>query len=229
MRAGRIVAVGSRRDAFEAVSHGAVIYDLGGRTVMPGLVDTHTHLCATASWRRRVDCRDLYHSSIDSIDAILTSMRVAAEGKSPGELIAGTGSAMQEFRIKEKRLPTRRELDDAVPDHPAFIMFGAHITVANSRALRLVDINAATPDPPGGVIERDDKSEPTGVLRERAQRPLWMAEQPDSLEELKLSIRQELLSAAARGVTTIHEILDKPAELRALQELERERTAAHTS
>ncbi len=134
MRAGRIVAVGSRRDAFEAVSHGAVIYDLGGRTVMPGLVDTHTHLCATASWRRRVDCRDLYHSSIDSIDAILTSMRVAAEGKSPGELIAGTGSAMQEFRIKEKRLPTRRELDDAVPDHPAFIMFGAHITVANSRA-----------------------------------------------------------------------------------------------
>ncbi len=49
-----------------------------------------------------------------------------------------------------------------------------------------------------------------------------MAEQPDSLEELKLSIRQELLSAAARGVTTIHEILDKPAELRALQELERD-------
>jgi hypothetical protein len=96
------------------------------------------------------------------------------------------------------------------------------VTVANSLALKLVGFDSATTDPAGGIIERDAQGRPTGLLRERAQLPLWGQENAGSFEDFKQSIYDQLMRAASRGVTTIHEILDKPAELRAFQELARE-------
>ena len=130
----------------------------------------------TSTWRTRglaerelVDCRDFY-GPVSTIDAVLLRLSKKAAETPAGHWVVGQGSPMQDFRMKDKRFPDRKDLDAAVPEHPVSISFGAHVTVANSEGLALAGINRDTPDPAGGSIERDsDTGEPTGILNERAQ------------------------------------------------------------
>jgi hypothetical protein len=127
---------------------------------------------------------------------------------------------MQAHRLLERRLPTRAELDRAVPDHPAYVTFGAHVLVANSRAIAERGVGASTPDPDRGVVERDAATgAPTGVFLERAgvliKGPGPSAE-PEALAD---AIELELERCLARGVTTIHDVIADPSELRAYRAL----------
>jgi len=219
----RLVAVGTTSEIRHICRPETTLVDLDGRTLMPGLVDPHVHLISTGDDGSKVECRDFYDSSIRSVADILARLREAGRRAEPGEWVVGNGSPMQDMRLEERRWPTREEIDQACPDNPAYVTFGAHVLVANSKALEAKGVTRRTEDPVGGKIERcPDTGEPTGVLRERAQhflKPRGVGNRGgDMLDRTERSLKE----AARRGVTTIHDIVVSADEVRAYQTLARQ-------
>lgn len=220
IKMGRILAVGSSRDMMELRGSRTEVVDLKGRTVVPGLTDPHVHLADDgASSLNKIDVRD-FSKNVRSISHILEVVRAQAREVPPGTWIVGTGSPMQDFRMPEKRFPTRQELDAAAPDHPVSIGFGAHVTIANSKALDLAHVTKETKAPRGGAIELDPATgELTGKLVERAQYLVRNVIPPYTYEQMKEGIVHATKRALRRGVTTIHDIVTDNQTVRAYQEL----------
>lgn len=137
--------------------------DLGGKTVIPGLFDSHLHLHYVALQADRVpliDCR--------SIADVQAAVAQRAKITAPGEWII-CRMGWHESLLEEKRMPTRDELDVAAPDHPVFVPRGGHVASGNSLALKAAGISEDTIDPPGGLIVREVGSDrPTGLVLETA-------------------------------------------------------------
>lgn len=223
IRGGRILSVGSDAEVAHAASGRATRIDLRGRTALPGLSDVHVHLASDAARGEFVDVRDFFDPTIRSVADVEQRISGRAEDTPAGEWIVAMGSPLQEHRFVERRLPTKRELDLAAPAHPCVISFGAHITIANSRALTLSGIDANTASPEGGAVERSAEDDaPTGVLRERAQRLLKIQRRPLSIDGLAERILVALRRCAARGVTSIHDIVISRDEIQAYQQLARQ-------
>ncbi|MGH7087582.1 MAG: amidohydrolase [Stellaceae bacterium] len=220
VKSGHIVAVGDSKDVLELRGTRTEIVDLKGRTVIPGLTDPHVHLADDgASSLNKIDVRD-FGTNVRSIQHILEVVRAQAREVPPGTWIVGTGSPMQDFRMPEKRFPNREELDAAAPDHPVSIGFGAHVTVANSKALALAHVTKETSPPGGGAIELDPATgELTGKLVERAQFLVRNVIPAYTYEQMKDGIVHATGRALRRGVTTIHDIVTDNETVRAYQEL----------
>jgi len=220
---GRIVATGKSDVIRRLAGPDTRQIDLQNKIAIPGLTDTHVHLSEKGTAEKEyVDCRDFY-AEVHSIPEILERLTKRASEIPKGSWIVAHGSPMQDFRLKEKRFPDRHDLDRAVPDHPVSIAFGAHITIASSKALGLAKITRDTPDPPGGAIRRDPRSgDPTGELHERAQLILKKVAPEFTYLELKEGIVFALNQCLERGVTTIHDIVRSGEPIRAYQELLRE-------
>ncbi|MBI4187361.1 MAG: amidohydrolase [Chloroflexi bacterium] len=142
---------------------GTRVIDCRGKTVVPGFNDAHCHLF---SFIRKQSSLDLGPPSLNSISDIKAAISRRARNTPPGQWLSGTG--YNEFYLAEKRHPTRRDIDEAAPRHPVVLTHRSlHACVLNSLALSLAGITAETPDPPGGLIDRDlDTGEPTGLLFE---------------------------------------------------------------
>lgn len=168
VRGERIIRVGTTEDVLETRSSTTEVVDLDGKTVLPGLIDSHTH----AAWASVAEF-DHPIPEMQSIDDILAYVRDRAEVKSPGEWIV----VQQVFltRIEERRYPTRKELDRAAPNHPVFFRTGPDASL-NSLALEHFGIDASYDAPEGSKVERTADGSPTGILRE------WkgMVEMPDT-------------------------------------------------
>jgi len=114
------------------------------------------------------------------------------------------------------RLPTRALLDAATGDRPICIARqDGHMVVCNSLALKLAKITRDTPDPPGGVIERDASGEPTGVLKDSAMDAVWTARPPRTLAEVVEALRTAMRHAAKNGVTSVQDLPGNPRDLEA--------------
>ena len=220
---GRIVATGKSDVIRRLGGPDTRQIDLQNKIAIPGLTDTHVHLSEKGTAEKEyLDCRDFY-AEVHSIPEILERLTKRASEIPKGSWIVAHGSPMQDFRLKEKRFPERHDLDRAVPDHPVSIAFGAHITIANSKALALAGIGRDSSDPAGGVIRRDPRSgEPTGELHERAQLILKKVAPEFNYLELKEGIVFALNQCLERGVTTIHDIVRSGEPIRAYQELLRD-------
>lgn len=156
VREGRIVAVGDSSLAGRFAAE--EIVNLGGKTVLPGFVDSHTHI-------RGQPPRYIELTEVESVAELLELVEAKAAELGPGEWITGYG--WSEDELAEKRRPLRADLDRAAPDNPVILTrAGAHSAVCNSRALELAEIDRSTPDPPGGVIERNPDGSLNGVIRE---------------------------------------------------------------
>ncbi|MBI2209314.1 MAG: amidohydrolase [Deltaproteobacteria bacterium] len=137
---GRIVAAGQSDVIRRLAGPDSRQIDLQNKIAIPGLTDTHVHLSEKGTAEKEyLDCRDFY-ADVHSIPEILERLTKRASEIPKGSWIVAHGSPMQDFRLKEKRFPDRHDLDRAVPDHPVSIAFGAHITIANSKALALAGI-----------------------------------------------------------------------------------------
>ena len=217
---GRIVAAGTSRDVMALRNGRTEVVDLAGRTVLPGLTDPHVHFAdGAAAMMHRVDCRDFY-SNVRAIPQIIEKIKAQAAHQPKGSWIIAHGSPMQDFRMPEKRFPNRFELDEAAPDHPVSINFGAHITIANSKALELAGVNSEMAPPAGGAIEFDPASgAPTGKLVERAQFLIKNIMGDYTYDQVKDGIIFAAERCLARGITSIHDIVTNNQAVRAYQEL----------
>jgi predicted amidohydrolase YtcJ len=139
--------------------------DLGGRTVLPGLLDMHTHPAVMAARGDAVDCNP---PTVTSLAGLLDALRGhPAIGAGPQEWIVGSG--FDDARYPEGRPPTACDLDTVSATQPVFVWrCDGHSASCNTRALEIAGVAAETPDPPGARFERDAAGNPTGVLTEHA-------------------------------------------------------------
>jgi predicted amidohydrolase YtcJ len=170
VREGRIVALGDSATLREHVGPTTEIVDLRGRTVLPGFIDSHNHML----WAGLTVIRPALDQA-RSVDDVLGIVARAAAERPAGEWIVAA-PAWHVHDLRERRHPTRHELDRVAPLHPVFLASYVHDASVNTAALACCGIDARTPDPDGGSIERDESTgEPTGVLREGPA--LWLVEQ----------------------------------------------------
>jgi hypothetical protein len=199
IRDGRFVAVGDDAAVAPLVGPSTQIVELAGRTVVPGLIDTHLHQLFAALNSPAVQL--LSSRSIADVQKAIAA-RVATTP--PGQWVRAS-SGWHESILEEGRMPTRFELDPVSPSHPVFIPRGGHVITVNSRALALAGIAKDTPNPPGGVIVRDPATgEATGMLLQNAanlvRRILPPPPPPDDMARLLESAMRELNSFGIVGV-----------------------------
>jgi predicted amidohydrolase YtcJ len=157
---GRVTAVGDRGDAIAACPAGTPVLELAG-CITPGLIDSHVHMLWTGRELDRLDLR-----GVASVGDVLERVRAYARARPGDGWLAGSIDVDPET-LAEGRFPTRDELDAAAGGRPLFLDRRSHDALVNGAALRAAGIDGATPDPPGGVIERAADGTPTGVLIER--------------------------------------------------------------
>ncbi len=157
VRDGRFVRVGSNEDVRAYVGPATRVIDGRGRTVIPGLIDTHVHALTVAAEEASQPFKTLH-----SIGELQQWVRSEAARRPAGTWIWTPRTYPP--RLREHRFPTRAELDAAAPAHPVAVD-GAYALSLNSAALKAAGITRDTPDPQGGAIARDAAGEPTGLLR----------------------------------------------------------------
>lgn len=195
--------------------------DLGGGWALPGFNDSHLHLLDVG---RGLASVDLFGASGPADIAARCAAFVRAHAVPPGQAVYGNGWN-QDLFAGPHALPTRADLDAAVPDHPLLLdRVCGHIMLCNTAALRAAGITSQTSDPPGGGIDRGPGGEPNGLLRDNAValvRPLLPAETPAACAG---RWRAALAHAAAHGLTSVQTCdvrsRDWPTVLAALEELD---------
>ncbi|MBI2206899.1 MAG: amidohydrolase family protein [Candidatus Rokubacteria bacterium] len=217
VRAGRIVAVGTDAEVDTVVGPSTRVLSLPGKTVVPGFIDSHTHSVHVGEFRFSLQQLNLPAELVPSIPEVLELVRTRAAAARPGAWIGGRNYDPNGMR--ERRWPTRWELDAVAPDHPVMITIrGGHACVANSRALAAAGISRDTPDPEGGVIDRDANGEPNGVLRDVMS--IRAAIPPSTVEELKDGLAGISDLYVRLGVTSVHDAgaTPRPESYRAFRE-----------
>jgi predicted amidohydrolase YtcJ len=166
VRGGIIVGVGADHDVESLIGPGTRVIDGRGKTVTPGFIDSHTHNVFVGEFRYRLDQLNLPAQLTPTVEALLAQVKERAARTPAGTWIGGKN--VEPNGMQERRWPTRHELDRVAPHHPVVLTIrGGHACVANTRALDLFGIGQGTPDPEGGVIDRDPATgDLTGVLRD---------------------------------------------------------------
>jgi predicted amidohydrolase YtcJ len=198
IRDGRIAFAGRRADVNAPAAEDEI--DLGGRAVLPGLVDAHGHLMYLARGRLTLDAGG---ASSESEVAERVADRAARTPR--GEWLSGRG--WDQNRWPGRQWPTKASLDRAAPHHPVALMrIDGHATWASSAALAAAGIDRSTKEPEGGRIQKDAAGEPTGVLIDTAQHLIQRAEPRPGAERFDQAVSEAIGECLATGLTGIHEM-----------------------
>ncbi len=198
IRDGRIVAVCSDQDILRLAGPGTRRLDLHGRTATPGLIDSHAHIADGG-------VEELFHvhlSDASSVADIARRVQAGIAGLKPGEWLQGDG--WDEGKLTERRYVTAADLDRVSPDNPVWLMqTTGHYGVANTAALRLAKITAASKDPAAGTIDRDAQGAPTGVLKESAMDAVADLIPPPTAEQQRAGILKSIDTLLREGMTAV--------------------------
>lgn len=210
---GRILGTGGDDQILAAYEGAASIQNMEGRTIVPGLTDAHIHLQHYALGLQKIDCE------VPTKEECLHRVRERAEITPPGQWILGHGWNQNDWSAE---FGSASDLDSVAPHHPVFLTAKSlHSSWANTAALQLAQINTTTPDPSGGVIQRDDKGNPTGILLEEATSLVSRVIPAPSLPELMAALLKAQTKLLAVGITSVHDF-DAQACFSALQKIHAE-------
>jgi predicted amidohydrolase YtcJ len=215
IKEGKIIQVDSNDEAQALTGKDTKIIDLRGKTIIPGLIDAHAHMLALAPTERWIELRD-----VASIKEIQQKLKAKAQETKKGRWILGRG--WDQDRLKEKRYPTRWDMDKVSPENPVLLKrVCGHIAVANTRALKTAKIDKAKAASLGELIDKDPRTgEPTGILRENAMDTVSSMTEPRD-EDVTTACKQACHVAVKAGLTSVHWLVSKPNEVQALQQLEK--------
>src|SRR6266566_4512693 len=193
---GKILAVGPNQYIQKLKGPNTQVVDLGGHFAMPGFNDAHTHLANGGFEKLNVDL-----VGTKSLEEMKQRIAARAKTAAPGEWLVGRG--WDHTLWAEQKTPTRQDIDGVTSGHPAiFVRVDGHIAVANSAALQAAGISAQSADPHGGKIDRDDKGDPTGILRETAQEAVHSKIPPPTPAQRRRAAELALADAAQWGITS---------------------------
>ena len=194
---GKVVSVGYEADV-RAAAPAAGVVDLAGAVLVPGLTDAHGHLRSLGALHRMIDCRGL------SKEEILLRVRALSASTAPGAWIRGR--AWYQNRWTDNAFPTAADLEPAAPKTPVVLArVDGHALWVNAAALKAAGITKATPDPPGGRIERLKDGSPAGVLVDNAMSLVWKAIPRPGPDEARKDFVAGLEACAKAGLTGIGE------------------------
>ncbi len=221
VRGGRLAFVGDAGGARALGGPGTRVLDLGGRTVLPGLVDAHGHLLELGLVLHEVD--------VAGTRAYAEVVRRVAERARAHPAVAGAGSTWvlghgwDQNAWGDTRFPTHEALSAAVPDRPVWLArIDGHAGLANAAAMRAAGVTRDTPDPAGGRIERDAAGNPTGVFVDNAKSLVERVIPPPTRAEVRTALRDATAELHRYGLTGVHD----PGEPRPVIELMEEMAGA---
>lgn len=198
VRGGRVVTAGSAAAAWSALGSDAPAIDLGGLTVLPGLIDAHVHWGKVALARRRIVL-----GPDASLDAVLAEVGARARALPRGSWILGRGWDHSLWG----RWPSAAELDRVAPDHPvALTRKDGHAVWLSSTALAAAGITVSTPNPEGGEIQRDSSGAATGILLENAIDLADAATPKPTGAERRAALMESWPEAWRHGLTGCHDM-----------------------
>lgn len=215
IRDGRITAVGEDAELQAWIGEGTEVIELGGRTVVPGLSDSHVHLFGVGALGAGIDL-----TGTRSVEEIVSKVAAVAREGSPG-WIKGRGWDQNDWE-GAKNFPSARELDAVAPDRPVILRrIDGHAIWVNSAAMRAAGIGPRTKDPAGGKIVRAG-GKPTGIFVDNAMSLIDRHVPAPTAEELTRWAELGQQRCLEAGLTQVHEMGIGALELEVLKQLDRE-------
>ena len=214
IRKNKIIKVGTNQAVSKLIGKSTKVISLDGKTVVPGLIDTHIHV---ADFGRCLLWLDL--TSVDSIKQLQSSIREKAKEIPAGKWIIGRG--WNQNRFKEKRLPNLSDLNEAALHNPVILYHEtAMMCAVNGKALGLACVTQQTAEPSGGTMDKDPQTgELTGILRDSATNLVWQAVPEPSIDELSEATALACQEITKAGLTSVHWMILSEIELALIQRL----------
>ena len=182
---GKTIGVGPG-DGSEFIGPETKVIDAGGKTLIPGMIDSHMHAFFSG-----VELLGANLEGLSDLEAFKKSLKDYADKIPAGQWVKG--SAWNEMVWDNKKMPTRHDLDAVTTKHPVYcIRLCHHVYVVNSKALELAGITKDTPDPEGGKIGRDENGEPDGLLYENSAMGLIDDVVPPLTEEQLIDVIESM-------------------------------------
>lgn len=210
----RIFKVGTNQQINSLIDENTKVVDLDGKTILPGLIDTHIHV---ADYGRCLMWLDL--TGANSISELQTIIKEKVKQLPAGKWIIGKG--WNESRFKESRMPQVVDLDEAAPHNPVILYReAAMICVVNSKALKLANLNEHTLSPRGGFIDKNPNTgKLSGLLHDAATSLVWQVIPEPTEEELLDATLIACKKIVKAGLTSVHWIVISETELQIIQKL----------
>jgi predicted amidohydrolase YtcJ len=198
----KVMALGTRQEMEPYTGPATRIIDAGGRTLIPGLNDSHLHVIRGGRFYNT----ELRWDGVKSLRQGLQMIREQAARTPEGQWVKVVGG-WSEQQFAEKRMPTLAEIREVAPQRPVFVLYLYGEAFMNEAALKAAGIDQNTPDPPGGIIERDESGTPTGRLVAAPNAYILysnIAKAPMlSLDEQRNSTRQFVRELNRFGITSV--------------------------
>jgi hypothetical protein len=210
---GKVQFAGNASGALALKGAATRVVDLGGQTVIPGMVDAHGHVAGLGDALHIVDL-----TGTTSYDEVVARVAERAKQTPKGQWVLGRGWDQNDWG--DTRFPTHDKLTAAVPDHPVYLVrVDGHAGLANLKAMQTASVNAQTQDPSGGHIERAADGSPAGVFVDNAQGLVRRAIPRSTRDEVKKSLVDAIAEAQRWGLTGVHDAGAGPMELDVYEEL----------
>ncbi len=196
---GRIVAIGTNQDVASFLGPETEIWDVPGRAILPGLIDSHGHMLGLGEKLAIVDLvgTKSYQDVIERVVARASQMPT-------GDWVLGRGWDQNDWAVQA--MPTHAALSAAIPNHPVSLeRIDGHALLVNRVALERAGLTRATADPAGGLIERDARGEPTGVLVDNAAGLVEQKIPEPSPAERERRLLEAMRACARAGLTMVHD------------------------
>ena len=210
IRGDRILAVGSNAQMKALTDDSTMIIDLKGKLAIPGFIEGHGHFTSLGDAKMNLDLM-----AVRNWGEVIEMVAAAVAKASPGEWIVGRGWHQEKWdkapRGAVEGFPTHHDMSAVSPDNPVFLSHASgHASFANKKAMDLAGISAATPDPPGGEILRDEQGQPIGVFRERASGLISRAQSIGGKRESGTDLTRRAIELATKeclsnGVTSFQD------------------------